>query len=368
MQTKDDLRKLFQDRLARLFTEQLPSEAVQRYRFMHTSGTTGLPLPVLYTDRPDWEPAFLGTGNRVVMIFGSKPLRVDFARSYVDDDTAPSDIMCLNPKTAPEVLERVRTDFKPNAFVCPPSVLLRSTQTWPQESLDAITSITLTGELATKTITEEITTRFPNAVVRNYYPSTEAGLIGEQCEFCEWNEFHPALGVDIEIFQPDQNGVGYLLVSKENKGGLALDRYRTGDLARMSAHENGRQTFHLYGREGFDYIKLAGALLVREEFDRVARELERYVDDYKAEVRTNMLEGIPSHQLTIYVSPARTNTLGADELVSLLAKEFANRLFVTPKATLTHAIENRIFEPLMVHVVSIITHSGTKPQRLRLLE
>lgn len=368
MQTKDDLRELFQERLARLFAEQWPSAPAKRYRFMHTSGTTGLPLPVLYTDRPDWNPAFLGTGSRIVMIFGSKPLRLDFARSYADEDTAPSDIMCLNPKTAPEVLERVRTDFKPTSFVCPPSVLLRSTEGWPEESCDAIISITLTGELATKTITEEIASRFPNADVRNYYPSTEAGLIGEQCEICQWNEFHPAPGVAVEISEPDPDGVGYLLVNKENKGGLALDRYRTGDLGRMSAHEDGRPTFHLYGREGFDYIKLAGALLVREEFDRVAGELERYIDDYKAEVQTKLQGGLPIHQLRIYVCPTKTSALAADELKDLLAAEFANRLFVTPKATLAHAIENRIFQPLTVNIVPVITHTGTKPQRLRLIE
>lgn len=368
MQTKEDLRTLFHDRLARLFIETIPPGEARKCRFMHTSGTTGLPLPVLYTDRLDWVPKFLGSGPRILMIFGSKPLRVDFARSYVDDDTAPSDIMCLNIGAPQETIERVRTDFQPTSFVCPPSVLLRVTRTWPRESCDAITSVTLTGELATKIVSEEITRRFPNADINNYYPSIEAGLMGEQCPECAWNEFHPAPGVSFDITEPDENGIGYLLVTKENKGGLPLKKYRIGDLAKTDAHSDGRRTIRLYGRQGFDYIKLADALLVRDEFDRVIRELERYIDDYKAEVRTEILDRAPQHVLTLFVRPSATESGSSESLAAVLAAEVAQRLFVTPNATLADAIERGIFAPLRVTVVDEIVHTGTKPQRLRFVE
>lgn len=368
MQTKEDLRALFQDRLARLFAETLPLGAAKRYRFMHTSGTTGLPLPVPYIDRPDWIPKYLGTGPRVLMISGSKALRVDFARSYADEDTAPSDFICLNVKTPPEVLERVRTDFRPTSFVGTPSVWLRVTQAWPAASCEAIISITLASELATKEMTEEIARRFPNAVIHNYYPSIDAGLMGEQCEQCAWNEFHPVPGVSFDIREPGEDGVGVLLVTKANKGGLPLEQYRIGDLARADAHQNGQRTIRLYGRQGFDYIKLADALLVREEFDRVARELERYIDDYKAEVRTEIHDGAPLHHLSIFARPLEGNGRDEAELAAFLAAEFAARLFVTPNATLQHAIASEVFAPLTIHIVPEIVHTGTKPQRLRFIE
>lgn len=368
MQTKDDLRKLFQEGLSRLFDKTLPPGAARKYRFMHTSGTTGLPLPVLYTDRPDWVPEFMGEGQRILMVFGSKPLRVDFARSHVDDDTGPGDIMCINIKNPPEVLERIRTDYRPTSFVCPPSVLLRLTHTWPRESCEAIISITLTGELATEMITKEIATRFPNASINNYYPSIEVSLMGEQSKGCAWNEFHPVKGVKFDITDEDENGTGYLLISKENKGGLNLKQYRIGDLAQKVEDKDGRSTIRLYGRQGFDYIKLAGALLVREEFDRVTRELEKYIDDFKAEVRTHIHDGSPIHELTLYITAPQKNTLNDKDLAELIAKEFTDRLFVTPNSTLKHAIENKIFTPLVVNVVTEVTHATTKPQRLKFIE
>lgn len=368
MQTKDDLRKLFGENLKRLFNQNLPQGTARKYRFMHTSGTTGLPLPVLYTDRPDWVPEFMGEGQRILMVFGSKPLRVDFARSHVDDDTDPGDIMCINIKNPPEVLERIRTDYRPTSFVCPPSVLLRLTSTWPKESCEEITSITLTGELATEMITKEIYDRFPNASVHNYYPSIEVSLMGEQSKECAWNEFHPVKGVRFDITNEDESGVGYLLITKENQGGLSLKQYRIGDLAQKVEDKNGRPTVRLFGRQGFDYIKMAGVLLVREEFDRVIRELEKYIDEYKVEVRTNIINGTPIHELTLYITPPEQNTLNNEDLASVVFKEFAEKLFVTPNSTLKHAVENKIFSPLIVKVVSEITHTTTKPQRLKFVE
>ncbi len=363
MQTKEELRDQSRDMLERLFSNHPDPSAVKRYRLMHTSGTTGLPLPVLYTERPDWNPMFLGRGTRTLMLFGSKPLRLDFARSFADSDTSRSDIMFLTQNTAPAIVDLVCRTWRPDAVVSPPSVLLRFTRSWSAEVCANITSVILTGELESKAISTEIRARFPNALVENYYPATETGVMGYQCPACEWNEFHPHEGVKFSIHKPDDEGIGELLITKENPGGLTLREYRIGDVAREDSHE-GARTFRLYGRQGFDYIKLGDALLLREEFDRVRGELEAYIDDYRAEVRTEIVDGAPIHVLALSILPNENATRTSEDLCSYLSEEYAKRIFVTPNSTLKDAIEHGIFAPLEVAIVAELVQTTAKPRRL----
>ncbi len=346
--------------------DKIPKEEAKYYRLMHTSGTTGLPLPIVYTKRPDWNDIFLGEGERIVMAFGSKTLRLDFARAYADSDTPNADILFLNIGLPEKTLSQICEQFRPTTFVCPPSILLRLTQKWTGMERQEITSISVAGELAGKAAIEEMRARFPNAKIINTYSSMETGNMGLSCPKCAWNEFHPRAGVIFDIDEPDEDGVGDLLVTKDNPGGVAFRSYRIGDVASHSSHD-GEKTIRLYGRRGFDYIKLAEALLIREEFDRVARELKDHIRDYKAEVQSVVKDGAPLHKLRLYVVPETPSALNEAALEKFLETEFPKRLFVTPKSTLSDAIAKGIFAPLEIKVEEKITHATAKPQRLYLV-
>ncbi|MEX0917816.1 MAG: hypothetical protein WDZ93_01535 [Candidatus Paceibacterota bacterium] len=363
MEKKDDLRPRFLTLLEDMFAHPPNAREVKQYRFMHTSGTTGIPLPVVCTGRRDCNPAFLGRGTRTLMLFGSKPLRLDFARTFADPDTPKSDIMFCSLTTSAQENERIWREWRPDAIASPPSVLLRFTRAWPENARAQVTSVILAGEFVSKVVSDIIHERFQHARIENYYPATETGLIGTQCSLCAWNEFHPVDGVTFSIHEPDADGRGDLLLSKENPGGIAFTDYRVGDVASESNH-NGHRVIVLYGRRGFDYIKLAEALLVREEFDRVAMELERYIDDYRAELTTRIEDGVPKHHLTLQVIATPDATRTGQALADHLAAEVSSRLFVTPHSTLKDAVENEIFAPLTVLLVDTITHTTAKPQRL----
>jgi len=365
MQTKEDLRALFAELLHQTFQKHPEPKRAHLYRLMHTSGTTGLPLPMVYRERPDWNErsVFLGFGKRIIMAFGSKSLRLDFARTYEDTDTPDVDVLYLSPNTEPELMRQVWDEFRPTAFVCPPSVLLRLTSTATTEDCGQITSLVIAGELASKEVIDKIKERFPNANLVNTYSSMESGSMGISCPQCAWNEFHAREGVTFEIDDPDKEGVGDLLVSKNNSGAVKLDRYKIGDVASLSSHDE-QPTIKLHGRRGFDYIKLAEVLLIREEFDRVMNSLSKFVKDYKAAVHSSLSKTGPQHKLKLYVVPSKNAELNQNELKQFLLDEFPKRLFVTPNSTLADAIATGIFTPLEIEIEKVIIHTTTKPQRL----
>lgn len=360
MQYKEDLRRLFTARIRRLREEIGTKETTTDLRLMHTSGTTNKPLPVVYTKRPDWNPVFLGEGERVVMLFGSKPLRLDFAQAYFDTDTPSADVLFLGPSMNVDVVAETFSLFKPTTLVSPPTTLLRMTKACQKEELEQVSHIVLAGELLSEETAAALDVRFPRASVLNTYAATEVGEMGVSCPKCARNEFHPFSGVTFDINNPDEAGVGDVLVSKDNPGGITLEQYNIGDVGALGEHD-GEQTIRLLGRRGYDYIKLAGTLLVREEFDRVARELERYILDYKAEVATSEVSGAPVHSITLFVTTAMSVTENFEKTV---AEEFSKRMFVTPNSTLKDAIREGVFSPLTVTVVDRIEHTTIKPQRL----
>lgn len=364
MQSKDDLSTLFVNKIRSLPSLlSLRKEDRQQYRLMHTSGTTGIPLPVLYTKRPDWNSNFLGEGSRVLMLFGSKPLRLDFAEANNSVLKYKRDMLFLNQNLDDQLVKQSVLDFKPDIIVSPPSFLLRQSLCWADEERSRITSIIIAGELADEHSICEIKKRFTNAGVVSTYSSMETGIMGLSCPRCRVNEFHPYVGVSFSIFNSDNEGVGDLLVSKDNPGAVLLTDYLIGDVAKITNTHNDT-TIQLFGRRGYDYIKLSGVLLLREEFDRVSRELGDYFIDYKAEVSSMLTDGVRQHCLTLYVVLNQVTKKTQNIDIDFLALEFAKKLYVTPSSSLEDAISKKIFTPLKVIAVDQITHKTIKPQRL----
>ena len=355
MQTKEDLRTIFTEKINSLGELSLGQD-IDNYRLAHTSGTTGLPLPLVYDSEPDWNPAFLGIGQRSLMLFGSKSLRLDFALANKN-----SDVLFLNANASKAEIYLTYSNFKPDNLVSPPSLLLRLTQDWPKTNCLEVKSVVLAGELVTASILSELKQRFSNATFTNTYSSMETGLMGVSCPKCRFNEFHPGPGVNFRILAADGSGQGDLLVTKQNPGGAKLKDYRVGDVAELSNHD-GQTTILLLGRRGFDYVKLAGVLLLREELDRVAAELKDFIKDYKAVVSSKIIDGSPQHKLCLHI--AAHGNWPPTQLKQQIATEFAARLFVTPRSTLKEAIEKNVFAPLEIKLVNTVKHQTAKPQRL----
>lgn len=163
------------------------------------------------------------------------------------------------------------------------------------------------------------------------------------------------------IAQPDQGGVGDVLLSWDLPGGIRVSRYRIGDAGAL-VHEPcpcGENTrLELRGRSGYDYLKLSGAILHKDEFDRVAGLCGRFLDAYRAEAYTveqmgRLLGGVA---LSVYRA---AGPLSAEEKIAL-AQTFSAALFVTPTQTYANLVDRNIFVPLVIHNAEAPFPKGAK--------
>ncbi|MFZ2886925.1 MAG: hypothetical protein WA021_03845 [Minisyncoccia bacterium] len=165
----------------------------------------------------------------------------------------------------------------------------------------------------------------------------------DHCDCVPLNFFHPYPGVEIEIHEPDEHGVGDILIATTLYGGYRLEGYASGDVGRIRAEKcpcGEAITFEVIGRRGFDFIKLAGALLVRAEFDRVMA-MFRSIQDYRVEASTT-LAGDFQGALTIRLYSKEPPT---EQLRREIEASLQEKLFLTQTNTLANLVARGAFKP-----------------------
>lgn len=185
--------------------------------------------------------------------------------------------------------------------------------------------------------------------------AAEASFTGNNsCGFLPRGFFHPVPWATVEVINPDETGAGEIALSVPQSRTVRLERYLVGDRARIipaSCRCGAKTTFELLGRKEGNAVKIAGALLFREEFDRVHRSLGEYVLDYRALIREYIERGRPKAEVTLEV--VATPLLRArPDAEAFLARVVAERLYVTPTQTLADLILQGIFAPLTVTLVA----------------
>lgn len=340
-----------------------PAEATS-YALRVSSGTSGQGVMVALTRLTpeaieDW---FAGKG-RSVLCFGTRAVRL---YNVLGTLRAGLDALALDAvDLEPSRLELV-AQFKPTRFHGFPSFILKVASQLPKEVRSDVVELRLVGELMTESMERAFEEYFPNAQARSIYAASEVGALTQpSCGHLPRNHFHLRPGVKLQVGEPDERGVGELVVGKM-VGDYRVEGYRTGDLGRLYACKcpcGQRTALEVLGRAGFDYLKLAGGVLRVEEFDRVLLPHRSAVADYRVEATTLAQGGavVGKVSVTLYCPSQPTEALKR-ELAESLAGAYA-----TPTRTLGQLATQGLFAPLDVSFTEQPFVQGHKPVRLRYL-
>jgi hypothetical protein len=331
------------------------------------SGTTGsLPLIVLrHLNLPRrYEQMGIASGKHCIHL-SARDAQVRLVSPLLEDiyDDG-TEVLIMSTADLDTHLERLLVDYRPTHVGGFLSFIENAARYAPEASRE-IEVIEVTGEMMSEGAHASFSSIAPRAQITQVYSSAQTGRLGFSCPHLKSNQYHPLPGVGIEIESPDEYGIGEILVSKPISPFLEFQRFPMGDSARLlPACGCGRtDAFELMGRTDFDFIKLAGALLHKEEFDRVMEELSTHVVDYQALVE-EIREGDRAQGL-IELRVVPTLVCGTSkESAAWLASEFARRTFVTTARTLENFIERGSFFPIRVEFVDSIAH-GLKKVRLK---
>lgn len=214
---------------------------------------------------------------------------------------------------------------------------------------EKVLSINVFGEFLTETTISMLTEFFPNGKVRSLFAVSEIGAVSTvSCDHQPLNFYHPRPGIEVAVYEPDEEGVGELLVTTLLNQTIPIERYKTGDSVRMHTGEcqcGQTTTFEVLGRRGYDYVKVAGTTLRQEECERVAHALRAF-DDYRVEVLTAKEDGHMKGKIVLHIF--RSDGVGTEGLAREIGVNFSKALHLTPTRTLAELIEQKVFVPVTV--------------------
>ena len=347
-----DLSRMAED-VVRDFVAHPPANAME-YGIRVTSGTTDAPIVVVTKYGP--QPLKKYAGNcRILVCLGSRSVRLSNAlhlRNQIDR-TGPQRIMFMDMKEVASDITPLLEDYAPDCLSGFPSfagICARHLG----GSGPGVSLLQLAGERVMPSLKLVFDEHVPNAMIHMAYMATEVGVISTQgCAFLPVNQYHPKAGVHVDVLDPDESGTGDLVVSKQDEQNT-LERYHIGDLGRMvpgTCPCGARITFEHLGRKDYDYIKIVGALVRREEFDRVVGRFGQLISDYRVEVsEVTEEQAIKGHiVLSIYRPGGAVTPALAEEIV----RDFSRELFLTPTQTLAQLVQQGTFLPLTVEFQSV---------------
>lgn len=351
MLERDDLIT-FSDKVLDEFLAHPPLDALE-YTLRLTSGTSG--NSPLYNLREHSHQAFEALSNwywgtdRVLLCFGPLVSRFINCEAQKADPEREKQVLALDATDLTPDLAPLLSDFKPQRIIGFPSFIARAAEFFDEEAGRVVQSLKCPGEPVTNTYQELFSKKFPNASVGAIYWTIELDRISkETCGHRPLNFFHPFKGVDIEIRDPDEHGVGDILISAPFYKELRAEKYRIGDMGRIHPGVcacGEKVTFELVGRPGYNYIRLNGALLIQTEFDRVAA-LFPIIREYRVEGSTEIAGGRTRGTVTLLIYG--TGPMPTQAKLRELEAQFSQVLFVTPTETLTSLVEKDLFRPLTI--------------------
>lgn len=331
-----------------------PPPVAARYLLRSTSGTSqDAPLHIVLT-LEDAVMARFGGSVRVFGAVGTMNMRL-LNTLFVRYGSVPrqkiffTTMSDVGPALAPLV-----DDFAPDLFYGFLSFVLFVLSRTDSAALRAVPLLLISGEYLTEVQQKLLTAACPRARIFQIYSTSETASVSldfseHACTHLAANAYHIRSGVELDIIDQGADGVGDVVLSWNLLGGLRVSRYNIGDSGKM-VHEPcpcGEQSrLELLGRSGYDYLKLVGAILRKEEFDRVASLCRGLVDEYRAEAymvqqMERLLGGV---ELTVY----RASGPLTEEEKILLAQKFSSALFVTPTQTYERLVDKNIFVPLTI--------------------
>ncbi|MBI5457474.1 hypothetical protein HY971_01990 [Candidatus Kaiserbacteria bacterium] len=318
----------------------------EEYEIRLTSGTSGNE-PILIVRRH--EPLHWNALRRV-QCSGSMGVRLQhLLNALVDEPDVPTRIWALDGSDIQEEMGPLMEDYAPDGIRGSCSMILRAAGHIPAKTRAAVSSAVFGGEQVTPALRQAAERAFPNAKLQTVYRAIEVGSISEEpCGHLPFGHNHPAAGFGMNVHDPDKQGVGDILVSVALSETTFIENYRTGDLGRAVTGPcvcGKEEVFEIVGRRGQDYVKLSGATLRREEWDRVADALRLY-NDYRVEASKVVLNGKVQGKVLLRIF--RRDGAGTEALAQEIADKVAKTAFVTPTRTYSELVATGLLAPLKV--------------------
>ena len=345
VQERDDVVALGEATLRDLIAHP-PEADARHYAIRMTSGTTGRQPLMIVNEHRTGDPRSFKGFRSVILAKGTNNTRLSNALIMKEEADAPIRIIAIDEADVRPDRAALFEDLQIDAIAGFTSFVRRASDAFG-EALANVRLFKFSGEKWTRTLAELFAREFPKARTYAYYISNEVGVMAStECERLPFGYYHAEDDVTFDIGMPDEDGIGDVLITKDVYRTFGVEHYRTGDLARFAQESCacGRPTFELVGRRGTDYLKVAGAVLFREEFDRVAALCADLFDDYRAVVVSGTRGAIT---LKVY----RRDGLWSEELRERIQERFSKSLFVTASRTLAELIADGYFDPLVVEQV-----------------
>ena len=335
-----------------------------RFIFRITSGTTGATEPLLIL-RPQSAPRSVPDDEpRTIWLY--EPFSLGLRGVLFNilcnrrENTNKNQAFVIDPYTLNQKMREAIRDFNADSVAAFPTGLAKFTSVFEagENFFKTIKKAILGGDFLSKGHLEAVKDRFQSLAIDLSYGLAEFGVVGEPCRFLNkkygFNAYHPRQRRRvIEVVDADEEGYGEIVGTLMAPVELALLRYRTGDIGKALREkcECGADfTIFLVGRKDFDYVKCAGAMVVRQELERVLGGFEDIVGEWRAEAREFVRGRRLLGELTLKVK-VKDVSLGKTEVVSSLAGAVSRELFLTPTETLAELAAKGKFLPLRLELV-----------------
>lgn len=345
-------------------------QPVERYGIRVTSGTTGREPLVFASQYEEFAYERYASVSAPIICYGSMCSRLTNATFFRFAKTGEdARVLVLDNVDITQELSTLLAEFKPDSLFGFVSFVARVAEHIGEKTAAEVKLLRLGGEQLTAGLEMFFKNKFPNARITMAFVVKELGQITtDQCAYMQRNFYHPAPDVRIDIREPDASGAGDILVSKEIYPGVHIEQYRTGDIGRLSQEPcpcGASQKLEILGRSGFDYVKLVGAMLRRDEFDRVSGVLATF-DDYRAEASSVVEDGTLKGRILLRIYSAKGP--GTEALAKEIANNFSRAVYLTPTQTLYELVQKGLFLPLEVRFERVPFPLETKEIKIRIVE
>jgi phenylacetate-coenzyme A ligase PaaK-like adenylate-forming protein len=323
----------------------------KNYLLRTTSGTSGNEPLFIVRKRKQANVGFFSGLKRIVGFFGVYNARLSHLSSTLMRKNN-SKALFLDYKDLDNNMENLIRQFRPDGFCGFPSYIIKSLEYINDPAiLHKINSVRLTGEALSPQKISILKEKIPFASIQLFYAAAEVGFISSFCSKLPLGQYHPKEGTEVYLKNVDDDGIGEIIINTSLSDTVRVKEYEIGDIGRLIKEPcacGNPTTFEVLGRKNFDFIKLCGAILNQNEFDRVMGELREYIIDYRGfvkEVVINKTSLLGEVTLEIIPNDPLNKILNPEKFIS---EEISKKLFATPTQTLFDLIDKDVFLPTKI--------------------
>lgn len=211
--------------------------------------------------------------------------------SIMDDilDRCSATTLALSATSTYETMVAVCADFQPNTLMGTPSKLVLFARFLQKEGISCpFDSVLFAGEFLLPSQQEILSEVFQPKTIYSMYGSAETGIWAWAHYSKNPRAFHFLKEVVVEIFNPDSEGYGEIVVTNLIRKRFPLFRYRMGDIGKIVV-ENDREVLLLKEREQKSFSLHESAYFLHD-FEPLLQGVDRF--QIQLSLKTDLLTRI----------------------------------------------------------------------------